>query len=94
MHQEKDTPRSTVGPMLLTFLAGAALGAVVTALATPRSGPELRGGLGAFGRRARTRAGAMADQAGAAWNDIKERTGMAAEDLKRGVTDSVNDLRG
>ena len=38
MNQE-DTSSST-GPMILAFLAGAALGAVVTALVTPKSGPD------------------------------------------------------
>ena len=36
---------SSYGPTLLTFLAGAAVGAVVVALTTPKTGPELRGNL-------------------------------------------------
>ncbi|MGA2081649.1 MAG: YtxH domain-containing protein [Holophaga sp.] len=91
MSQESNV---ALGPLLLTFVAGAALGAVVAALVTPRTGPELRGGLTAFGRRARRRAGEMAAEAHAALDGMMERTGHAAADLKRGITDSVQDLQG
>jgi gas vesicle protein len=79
---------------MLTFLAGAALGAVVVALATPRSGPELRGDLKAMARRAKRRANDLAGDAGEAWDEMKTRTMLAAGDLKRGVSASVDDLRG
>jgi gas vesicle protein len=91
MSQESN---SSLGPLMLTFIAGAAIGATVVALLTPKTGPELRGDLRAFGRRAKRKAGEMADQAGEALDGILERTGNAATDLKRGITDSVNDLRG
>ena len=91
MNQEN---QSKAVPMLLTFLAGAALGAVVVALATPKSGPELRGDLKDLARRGKRKAGDLADGAGAAWDDLKSRTALAAGDLKRGVSDSLADLRG
>jgi gas vesicle protein len=85
---------SSMGTTLLTFLAGAAVGAVVVALTTPKTGPELRGNLKDLTGRARLRAGAMADDACDTWDDLKGRTVLAAGDLKRGVTDAANDLRG
>jgi gas vesicle protein len=37
--------RGSIGTPLLIFLAGAAVGAAIVALTTPKSGPELRGDL-------------------------------------------------
>jgi gas vesicle protein len=85
---------STYGTTLLTFLAGAAVGAVVVALTTPKTGPELRGDLKDLTGQAKRRAGQMMDDACGSWDDLKGRTGLAAADLKRGVTDAANDLRG
>jgi gas vesicle protein len=80
--------------MLLTFLAGAALGALVVGLTTPKTGAEVRDDLKALGRRARRKAGELADDAEDAWEEVKTRTTHAATDLKRGVKDAANDLRG
>ncbi len=85
---------SSIGPMLITFLAGAAVGAVVVALTTPKSGPELRGDLKDLTWRARRRAGELAEDASDTWDDLKVRTARAAADLKRGMADAANDLRG
>ena len=85
---------SPVGPLLLTFIAGAALGAVVVALTTPKTGPELRSDLKRLGRKAKDRAGEWAEEARGAWGEVKERSLLAGSDLKRGVTDAVRDLRG
>ncbi len=85
---------SSYGSTLLTFLAGAAVGAVVVALTTPKTGPELRGDLKDLTGRAKRRAGQLAAEASDSWEDLKGRTGLAAADLKRGVTDAANDLRG
>jgi gas vesicle protein len=85
---------SSYGPTLLTFLAGAAVGAVVVALTTPKSGPELRGNLKDLANRAKRRTGELADNASEAWDSLRGRTTLAASDLKRGVTDAANDLRG
>lgn len=85
---------STMLPTLLTFLAGAAIGAVVVALTTPKTGPELRGNLKDLSLRAKLKAGQLADDASEGWDDLKGRTALAASDLRRGVTDAANDLRG
>lgn len=102
MSQENTSP---IGTMLLTFLAGAAVGAVVVALTTPKSGPELRGDLKDLAGRAKRKAGEMTDDAYEALeglkertmlaaNDMKQRTTLAAGDLKRGMSDAAKDLRG
>ena len=82
------------GPMVLTFIAGAALGAVVMALSTPKSGPELRADLKDLARRAKRKVGDYADDASEALEDLKDRAVLAVDDLKRGVSDAANDLRG
>lgn len=47
--------RSSLGTSLLIFLAGAAVGAAVVALTTPKSGPELRSDLRDLGGKLRDR---------------------------------------
>lgn len=89
-----ESKSSSMGTTLLTFLAGAAVGAVIVALTTPKTGPELRGDLKDLTLRAKRRAGQLADDASDTWDDLKGRTVLAAGDLKRGVTDAANDLRG
>jgi gas vesicle protein len=89
-----ESKSSSMGTILMTFLAGAAVGAVVVALTTPKTGPELRGDLKDLTLRAKRRAGQLADDASDTWDDLKGRTVLAASDLKRGVTDAANDLRG
>lgn len=89
-----ESKSSSMGTILMTFLAGAAVGAVVVALTTPKTGPELRGDLKDLTLRAKRRAGQLADDASDTWDDLKGRTVLAAADLKRGVTDAANDLRG
>ena len=51
------SPRLTA---LLAFLAGAAAGAVVVALTTPKSGPQLRSDLAGLGPRLKTKADHLA----------------------------------
>ena len=87
-------PSSSYGPTLLTFLAGAAVGAVVVALFTPKTGPELRGDLKDLTLRAKRKVEGLAEDASDTWDDLKDRTALAANDLKRGMTDAANDLRG
>lgn len=91
---QQEPQASPIGPMLLTFLAGAAVGAVIVALTTPKSGPELRGDMKDLARRAKRKAGMLADEACGAWDDMKGRTSLAAADLKRGMADAASDLRG
>ena len=47
--------RGSIGTFLLLFLAGAAVGATVVALTTPKTGAELRGNLGDFSNRLKER---------------------------------------
>lgn len=89
---QEDT--SSVGTLLLTFLAGAAVGAVVVALTTPKTGPELRGELKDIAGRAKQKADELAVDASGAWGEMKERTGLAAGDLKRGISEAAKDLKG
>lgn len=89
---QEDT--SSVGTLLLTFLAGAAVGAVVVALTTPKTGPELRGELKDIAGRAKLKADELAVDASGAWGEMKERTGLAAGDLKRGISEAAKDLKG
>jgi gas vesicle protein len=91
MSHENDSP--SIAPMLLTFLAGFAVGAVVVALTTPKSGRELRGDLKDAAARAKRKAADLAHEASDTWVDLKGRTRLAASDLKRGFTDSVKDLK-
>jgi hypothetical protein len=67
---------------------------VVVALTTPKTGPELRGDLKDLTLRAKRRVEGLADDASDTWDDLKDRTALAANDLKRGMTDAANDLRG
>jgi gas vesicle protein len=76
---------------LALFLAGAAIGGLLVALNTPRTGPELQEDLKAMARRARRKARDLAQEAHGAWDEFKgraEKTGAAVrEDLKRGLED-------
>ena len=90
----QENTRSPIGPMLLTFLAGAAVGAVLAALITPKSGPELRGDLKDLVRRVKREARSLAENASEAWDRLKESSILAAADLKRGIADSTDDLKG
>ena len=91
MNQENQYP---VGSMLVTFLAGAAVGAVIVALTTPKTGPQLRMDLKDVARRAKGRAGELATDASEVWGEMKGRTTQAAADLKRGVAEAAKDFRG
>lgn len=88
-----ETPSSFCS-MTLTFLAGAVLGGVVVALATPKSGPHLRGDLEHMARRAKRKVGHLAEGAGDAWDALKHRSAHAADHLKRGVAASIHDFHG
>ena len=85
---------SSMGTMLLTFLAGAAVGAVVVALTTPKTGPALRGDLRDMAQRAKRKADELAVDASGVWDETKERTRLAAGDIKRGMADVAKDLKG
>lgn len=91
MNQESSP---SLGPSLLIFLAGAAIGAVVVALVTPKSGHGMRMEMKRLACRAKRSASDLANDADDAWSEVKDRSSLAAHDLKRGVTDAVDDLHG
>jgi gas vesicle protein len=89
MREDNET---TLGSSLVIFLAGAAGGAVVAALVTPRSGPELRGDLGDLGRRTRRHAEDLAHGAREAWHKVRGSAAKTAEDVSRKVADAGRDV--
>lgn len=58
MSQDTSPP---LGTLALTFLAGAAVGAIVVALTTPKSGKEVREDLKGLGSRIRQRTKELVD---------------------------------
>lgn len=70
---------STIGESLMLFVAGAAIGGLLVALNTPRTGPELREDLKGLGRRVRNRAEGLEQEAEGAWDKLKSKAGEAAK---------------
>jgi lipopolysaccharide export LptBFGC system permease protein LptF len=89
-----DTTSNRYTSLLLTFLAGAAVGATVVAFSTRKTGPQRIAELKELAAEAKAKAVALAEAAGEAWEEGRDRTTMAANDLKRGFTDAATDLRG
>ena len=63
---------NNAGTGLMLFLLGAAAGALVVALTTPKSGPELRADLKDLGAKARDKARRVANQIRAEVNGEEE----------------------
>ena len=84
---------SPMGPLVITFLAGATLGALLVALTTPKTGPDLRGELKNLARRVKGKAEGMAGEAGEAWDDVRHRTGQAAEDFMQGAKEAAGPFK-
>ena len=91
MSQESNSSGST---LLLTFLSGAALGALVVALTTPKSGPELREDIAGLGNRVKGKIGDLAGQSSEAWDEVKKGASRAGSELKQGLDNAAKDLRG
>jgi gas vesicle protein len=91
--QDSQAGLSSGASGLLWFAGGALLGALAVALTTPRTGPQVRHKIRAFGRRARRKAGVLGDQAEAVWTETVERTGLSAADLKRGLHEAAEDFK-
>ena len=87
------TPRklSSIAPVFLAFLAGAAAGAVVMALTTPKSGPRLRKDLKDLASRAKQRVEDVAEKTSEAWDEMRACAVLAADDLKYSASVSAND---
>jgi gas vesicle protein len=79
--QESNT--SSIGESLMLFVAGAAIGGLLVALNTPKTGPELREDLKGLGRKARRKAEGLAEDAEGAWDRLKDRASEAGESLKK-----------
>lgn len=93
MIEERSNASPKLGPMAMTFVAGATLGALVVALTTPKSGPELRGDLKKLAKRAKRRADDLSGQAGDLWDQVRGRAGQAAAELEHGASDAAKDLQ-
>ena len=91
---QENTPYP-VTPMLWSFLAGAAVGALVVALTTPKSGPELRGDLKDLARRAKRKVGDLTDDALGTLDELKLRAGLAPGEAPRsgGRSEMLNEVR-
>lgn len=84
----------SVVPVLLTFLAGAAMGAIVVALTTPKSGPRLRKELKGLACRGEGKAESVAEPLPEARKRVKNQNAPAPSESKRGQKVSVDDLPG
>ncbi|MGA2083760.1 MAG: YtxH domain-containing protein [Holophaga sp.] len=72
----------SIGTSLMLFVAGAAIGGLLVALNTPKTGPELREDIRDLGRRARRKAEGLAEDAEGAWDRVRGKAGEAGEALK------------
>lgn len=85
----KDQTEVSTSGILLSFLAGAVVGAVVAALVTPKSGPENRRDLLELGRRAKDKAKAVTEQVGEVLAKTKAEATQTMADLKRGIMEAA-----
>ena len=72
----------SIGTSLMLFVAGAAIGGLLVALNTPKTGPELREDIRDLGRKARRKAENLAGDAEGAWGRLRGQAGEAGEELK------------
>ena len=78
-----ETNTGSIGGPLTLFLAGAAIGGLLVALNTPKTGPELREDLRGLGRRAKGKAGDLAEDAGGVWERLKGKAEATGEELDK-----------
>lgn len=71
----RETNGGSFGESLMLFVAGAAIGGLLVALNTPKTGPELREDLKGLGRRAKNKAEGLAEDAEGAWDKLKGKAG-------------------
>ena len=88
----QETNGGSIGGSLTLFIAGAAIGGLLVALNTPKTGPELREDLKALGRRARNKAEGLAEDAEGAWDRLKGKAGEAGAALKQDAKQEMSDL--
>jgi len=81
----RESNGGSIGESLMMFVAGAAIGGLLVALNTPKTGPELREDLKGLGRRARSKAEGLAEEAEEAWDRLKGKAGETGAAVKREV---------
>jgi gas vesicle protein len=84
----------SVGNVLLAFLAGAALGGLVVALITPKSGEDLRADIKGLGNRMKEKAGEALAAAGSSIDEARHHAGKAASAAEGGIREAAQELRG
>ena len=77
--------------VLVTLLAGAAIGAVVTALTTNKTGAERRGDLESLARRLRLKAESLTNEANEAWAAVKKYASANSEHFKHHCSPECGD---
>lgn len=82
-----DDRSSAILNSALTFIAGAAVGAIVVALTTKKRGSELRHDIKELGRRFKSQAEDLGSSAEGAWTKLKGQTAQAGQDLKHQIED-------
>ncbi len=85
----QENTAGSIGGSLMLFLAGAAIGGLLVALNTPKTGHELREDLKGLGRQARRRAEGLAEDAEGAWERLKDKAGEEGSALKRGLQEGA-----
>jgi gas vesicle protein len=79
----QETQTASIGGSLTLFLAGAAIGGLLVALNTPKTGPELREDLRGFGRRAKRQAEGLAEDAGETWDRLQGKAEAMAQEAEK-----------
>ena len=79
----RESQSSSMGEALMLFLAGAAVGGLLVALNTPKTGNELREDLRGLGRRAQRKASDLAEDMEGAWDRLKTSGEDALEAARR-----------
>jgi len=82
-----DSQSGSIGEALMLFLAGAAVGGLLVAMNTPKTGTEFREDLKGLGRRAQRKASGLAEDVEGAWERLKETGEETAESARRKAAD-------
>jgi gas vesicle protein len=82
----------SMGGSLTLFLAGAAIGGLLVALNTPKTGPELRDDLRLLGRRAKKGAQDLAGDAQEGWERVRGKAGEAGQEVAEEARSKAKEL--
>ena len=77
----QETNAGSIGGSLTLFLAGAAIGGLLVALNTPKTGPELREDMRSLGRKVKRRAEGLAEDADGAWERLRDKAEASGREL-------------